>query len=429
MAEEMLADPVEIDQPDGEQAESSEGESRESTGSGQESESDAAYTTKYSREMRAAIKALEAAHPESAKYLKQARDNHARLFALGQLEPKGIDGVRETYSLVNSLARGETKGIQALTAMQEDLATYEEGDELIARGDPKALDALGEDFNAGLAKLAPAYLERVLKTDPGAFQAAVNPYIVSTLANSDLVREYNALVDVLNSQGDPRFDDKTKMSFAIQQLGKMGKWLNELAAGATAAKPAPATQQETGQPDPQAQIEQERREIHWERNIYPAAGKAVEEKFNELLKPLQPRLKLTETQRRAAFEDFKAKNTKLCEADKAYGQQISFYRKQKNPDAGSVLNTVKAQLAKTAKNAFDQVKAERWEAFLAAKPKVGSPAQPANGKPAGPVPPNVEIRTVKPPMSEINHRATPIEWLAMRQYRLNSGKIIRVVPN
>ena len=108
---------------------------------------------------------------------------------------------------------------------------------------------------------------------------------------------------------------------------------------------------------------------------------------------------------------------------------MNFYRKQKNPDAGAVLNSVKAQLAKTAKNAFDQVKAERWEAFLGAKPKVNSPAQPNGAKPAGPVPPNVEIRTVKPPMSEINHRATPIEWLAMKQYRLNSGKIIRVVPN
>ena len=146
MAEEMLADPVEIDQPDGEQAESSGGEPRESTDPGKESESDAAYTTKYSREMRAAIKALEAAHPESAKYLKQARDNHARLFALGQLEPKGIDGVRETYSLVNSLARGEAKGIQALTAMQEDLVAYEESDELLARGDPKGAGLAGRGF-------------------------------------------------------------------------------------------------------------------------------------------------------------------------------------------------------------------------------------------------------------------------------------------
>ena len=89
-------------------------------------------------------------------------------------------------------------------------------------------------------------------------------------------------------------------------------------------KPAPVTQQEPGQPDPQPRSERERREIHWERNIYPAAGKAVEDKFNELLKPLQPRLKLTETQRKAAFEDFKAKNTKLCQSDQGIYQSSEF---------------------------------------------------------------------------------------------------------
>lgn len=389
-------------------------------------ESDSPYTTKFSREMRAALKAWEQANPQSAKYAKQARDNHARLFALQQLEPDGIDGVRERYALLNSLSRGELKGSEALTAMQQELAGVEEVDSLLAAGDPRAFEALGEDFNQGLAKLAPAYLDRIQKSDPAAYDAAVLPHFVGMLAASDLVKEYNALVDVLNSENDPRFDDKTKMKFAMTQLGKMGQWLNTQQQKAGEIKPASGPGDKE-QGDPRADLEKERRELHWERHIYPSAGKAVEDKFNELLAPYQKRLHLSQRQRDAAFADFKSKNTKLCDADGDYNRQRNNYRAQKSPDPKAVMNMIRAQLTKTAQNAFDEVKAERWEAFLNGTPKP-KPAGAANGKPVTATGPNVQIVSVKPAMSEIDHRATPIDWLAKKQYRLFSGKVVQVRP-
>lgn len=428
--ETAIEEPIEgVEQSEAEPQETAEGaeEGRTET---EAAESDSPYTTKFSREMRAALKQWEAANPEMAKFSKQARDNHARLFALNQLEPRGIDGVREKYSLLDSLALGDVKGVEAITAMQEQLAGVEEVDSLLAAGDPKAFDALGEDFNAGLAKLAPAYLERVQRTDPAAYEAAILPHFVSYLASSEMVKDFNALVDVLEARNDPRFDEKTKMNFAFQQLAKMGEWMNKLATKAGEARPSGPQSGQENQEDPRAEIERERQELHWERHVYPETKKAVEDKFNELLKPLQARLKLTPTQRNAAFADFKAKNYKLGNADKDYMRQINFYRGQRNPDATAIMNLVKANLAKTAKTAFDQVKAERWEAFLTGRPKPAAPAA-ANGngaKPQGPVPPNVEIRTVKPPMNEIDHRNTPIAWLPLKQYRLYSGKVIRVVP-
>ena len=318
------------------------------------------YTTQFSRDYRSALKALEAQHPEQAKFLRQARDNHARLFALTQLEPKGIDGVRERYAMLDGLSRGELKGPEALSAIQEELAGVEEVDNLLIAGDPKAFDALGEGFNAGLAKLAPAYLERVSKSDPAAFEAAVLPHFVSTLAGSDLVKEFNALVDVLNAKDDPRFDDATKMKFAMTQLAKMGNWLNGLQAKVGEIKPAGATAT-AQQPDPQKEIERERQELHWERSIYPEAGKLVRQKFDELLAPLQKRLKLTTKQVDSAFADFKAKNKSACEADKDYMRQKNIYRGQKNPEPQAVLNMVRAQLAKTGKTVFEQVRSERWK--------------------------------------------------------------------
>jgi len=391
------------------------------------------YTTQFSREYRAAMKALELQHPEQKKFLQQARDNHARLFALTQLEPKGIDGVREHYAMLDGLVRGDFKGPEALTAIQEELAGVEEVDNLLINGDPKAFDALGEDFNAGLAKLAPAYLERVAQTDPAAFEAAVLPHFVSTLAGSDLVKEFNALVDVLNAKDDPRFDDATKMKFAMSQLAKMGNWLNGLQAKVGEIKPAGAAK-DTQQADPQKEIERERQELHWERSIYPEAGKLVRQKFNELLAPLQKRLKLTPKQVDSAYADFKSKNTAACEADADYIRQKNFYRGQKNPSPEAVLNMVRAQLAKTGKTVFEQVRSERWEGFLSGTPKP-TPQPGKDGKitPKGPASPNVEVRTVMPPRNEIDFQHTPIDWMAStrpggKQYRLFSGKVIQVRP-
>ena len=400
------------------------------SGAEQAQAKDDPYTTKFSREMRTALKAWEAANPEAAKYARQARDNHARLFALTQLEPKGIDGVREKYALLDGLSRGDFKGPEALTAIQDELASVEEVDRLLASGDPKAFDALGDDFNAGLAKLAPAYLDRIQKTDPAAFEAAITPHVVSTLANSDLVREYNALVDVLNAQNDPRFDDKTKMQFAITQLGKMGQWLNGLAEkGAAPVAAKPDGQREQFEQE-RNQFEEERQKAHWETKIYPSVRKEASDKFAEQLAPLQKRLNLNPVQKESAFGDFKAKLARLMESDKEYERQYNAYRKQKGPDAAAVTNFVRLNIAKRAKEAFDQVKEERWGGFLAGKPKTAPVVQPQNGvkpKTSGPVPVNVEVRSVKPPMNEIDHRNTPIAWLPMKQYRLYSGKVVRVV--
>src|SRR6266567_2668444 len=163
------------------------------------------YTTKFSREMRTALKQWEQANPEAAKFAKQARDNHARLFALTQLEPKGIDGVREKYALLDSLAHGEAKGPEALTAMREELAGIQQIDAKVAAGDPTALDSFGPDFNAGLAKLAQAILDRILSSDPEAHESIMLPQHVKFLAGSQFVKDYNDIIDVLNTQGDPRF--------------------------------------------------------------------------------------------------------------------------------------------------------------------------------------------------------------------------------
>jgi hypothetical protein len=418
----LEAEPIETE--GAEPAESTEQEPQQTT-----DQPDSPYTTKFSREMRAALKAWETANPESARFAKQARDNHARLFALTQLEPKGIDGVREKYALLNSLAVGDSKGIEAVTAMQERLAGVEEVDEMLASGNPKAFDALGPDFDAGLAKLAPAYLDRVKASDPAAYEAAILPHFVSQLAQSDLVREYNALVDVLNAQDDPRFDDATKMKFAISQLTKMERWMNGLAGKVGEIKPnGQVNTQQSELEQQRTELERERQQIHWDTKIKPLALQYENQTFNSLLDPYQKRLRLDDGAKADLLQAFKNGLENAGLRDKEYMRQMKIYQGQRNPDPNAVANYVKNAINKHSKTVLEGLVKARYGSFLAGKPQTQVKVTTNNGKPAGPVEPNVEIRTVKPPMSEIDHQRTPIEWLAQKKYRLYSGKIIQVRP-
>jgi hypothetical protein len=417
----LAAEPVETEGT--EPTESTEQEPQQSN------EPDSPYTTKFSREMRAALKAWEAANPDSARFAKQARDNHARLFALTQLEPKGIDGVREKYALLDSLAVDNSKGIDAVTAMQERLAGVEEVDEMLASGNPKAFDALGPDFDAGLAKLAPAYLDRVKASDPAAYEAAILPHFVSQLAQSDLVREYNALVDVLNAQDDPRFDDATKMKFAISQLTKMERWMNGLAGKVGEIKPnGQVNTQQSELEQQRTELERERQQIHWDTKIQPPLVQHENKTFESLLAPYQKRLNLDKASIAARMRDFKTALKAAGEADKDYMRQMKIFRNQRNPDPAVVNNFVKNAITNKSKAIMDQIINENYGSFLKGKPQTPLTSVTNKGKQAGPVEPNVEIRTVKPPMSEIDHQRTPIEWLAQKKYRLYSGKIIQVRP-
>jgi len=378
------------------------------------------YTTKFSREYRAALKAMETAHPESAKYLKQARDNHARLFALTQLEPKGIDGVRERYALLDSLAVGDVKGTEAISAMQERIQATDQVDQMLAAGDPKALESLGPDFDSGLAKLAPTILDRVMRSNPEAYQAAIQPHIVESLKNSDLVQNFNALVDILNTTNDPRLDDKAKMAMTIDKLGKMGQWLNSQSEKATTLPQA--SQQPDKLAEERTAFDKERQDHHWDTQIKPQAVQHENAKFEELFKPYNLRLKLDAGAKTDLMQSFKAALGKAGSADAEYQRQMKIYRAQKNPDPTAVTNFVKNSINKHSKTVMETLIKARYSPFLSGKPKAVV-ATAAGTRPAAP---NVEIRSVKPPMSEIDHRNTPVEWLAMKQYRLNSGKVIQV---
>ena len=78
------------------------GESTESTPQ-VDTEKDDPYSSKSSKAYSEWLKAQREAFkddPNASKFLRLSKDNHARLYQLQQMEPRGIDGIREKYAML-----------------------------------------------------------------------------------------------------------------------------------------------------------------------------------------------------------------------------------------------------------------------------------------------------------------------------------------
>ena len=82
---------AEVGTPDGE----SSAELSAQTPDSQQATPDDPYSSKSSKEYSAWLKGLKDADPEvNGKFARLSKDNHARLYQLQQMEPRGLDGVR-----------------------------------------------------------------------------------------------------------------------------------------------------------------------------------------------------------------------------------------------------------------------------------------------------------------------------------------------
>jgi hypothetical protein len=405
-----------------------EGLEQEQTEQPEQEAKDDPYSTRFGREYRQYLNSLKTTDPNSAKFVKQARDDYGRAFALKQLDPKGIDGIRENYAMLQAIG-----GTEGLTGLQERIAGVEAVDSLLAAGDPKAFDELGPDFAEGLAKLAPAYLDRVAQTNPAALEAAILPHLVNQLVNSPMLGSFNSAVDILNEVPPTWLTAEQKIHWNAERMqrvrervGQMSEWFNGVGQKAGEVKAAPQDKARTEFEAERTKFEQEKQDQHWNSNIKPQLAQHESAKFEELFKPYQQRLKLGGGAKEDLKQAYKAALNKAGSQDQEYLRQMKIYRGQKNPDPTAVTNFVKNAINKHSKAALESLVMARYGSFLKGSPKTAAPA----GKPGvktGPAGPNIEIRSVKPPMSEINHIKSNRLEMAQGIYTLYNGKKIQVV--
>lgn len=436
----MVMDVEQVESGSGGEVEQQETTTEQQTQETQTEESP--FSAKTSREFSNWLKGLKEANPNDpniAKFARMAKDAYSRQYALNQLDPKGLDGVRERYSVLDSVihndpVRGELKGADAIAALQDTAREIAEVDEKIAAGDATALDSFGDEMKAGIVKMAPAILDMARNMDPDAYAAAVLPHFVDALAGSPLVSNFNAMVDVLNEQMPAWLPDDKKEMWAqdrmkriIGMAGNMGTWLNAQ-ADKVKGQPKGAQQTANGKPvDKLNQREQEfnkrEQEQHWNTNISPKIDQHASLKFQELFRPYAKRLHLDGTTTNALKMEFSKRVASTAAKDKAYMDQVGRYRSQRNPDPSTVVNYAKVQFDKHAKTVMESLVNERYKPFLTGKPRVENVVQP-NGQRQPPPSPGVTIVSSKP--DNIDHKRTPLDWIHQKKYYLTNGKVVQV---
>lgn len=403
------------------------------------------FSAKSGREFSQWLKGLKDANPDDpniAKYARMAKDAYSRQYALNQLDPKGLDGVRERYSVLDSVIhndpeRGELKGADAIAALQDSAREIAKIDEKISQGDPTALDSFGDDMKAGIVKMAPAILDMARNMDPEAYNNAVLPHFVQALAGSPLVQNYNAMVDVLNEQMPNWLPDDKKQAWADDRLkrimgmaGNMGTWLNAQADKAGKLPQGKTAQEQDGKPvDKLGQREKEFNEreqaAHWSNNISPKLDAHASTKFQELFRPYAKRLHLDGATTNALKMEFSKRVSGQASKDANYSAQIKRYRAQRNPDPATVVNYAKVQFDKHAKTVMDSLVNERYKPFLSGKPRAPLTPQSSAGQQRTSPTSGITFVSAKP-TSGIDYKNTSPDMIYRNQYRLTNGKVVQV---
>jgi hypothetical protein len=398
------------------------------------------YSSKSSREYSQWLKGLrDSGDPTAAKFARLAKDNHGSMYALKQMFPNGIDGVRESKALLDSVIHQtpdgqELRGAEAIAALQDRAREYAEIDEKVAAGDPTALETFDDAMKAGVVKMAPAILNMAKDMDPEGYAAAVLPHFVEALGKSDLVQSFNGLVDVLNEQPPQWLTPDQKVSWGKDQMqkvvnlaSKMGGWLNAQAekAGKLPGKDG-VPRGTNGKTDPlserEAKFTQREQDHHWNTNINPKLDEYAGQSFSKLFAPYSKRLNLDPPTANSLKMEFSKRVAKEAAKDKAYIGQIGRYRSMRNPDPATVLNFTKVQFDKHAKTVMDALVNERYKPFLNSKPRVAA----TNGTAATAPAKGVQMVTVRPKDSDIDHRIRTLDQIHKKIFPLKNGKVVQL---
>ena len=219
----------------------------------------------------------------------------------------------------------------------------------------------------------------VRESNPEAYNQAVLPHFVEALRSSELVSNYNGLVDVLNEAPPKWLTENQKSEWTNDRLQRvmglaknMGAWLN--AQQAKAGEPLkagalPNGQAKTAAPSELETLRKEQETQHWNANITPKLDQHADKKFDELYRPYAKRLGLGKEQIADVKQAWVSGVSKKAAANPVYASQIKRYHSQSKPDANTVLNFARVEFDKHSKNTMDALMKTRFGSFLNGKPK------------------------------------------------------------
>lgn len=332
-------------------------------------------------EVRKALKAFRDASPENAKAVSALRDSYGRELAYKAVFPSVKDAQAAQTTLQTVESYGGVEGIQAT------IAEIEEVDQLLAAGDPKALDKIIEVAGEGFAKIAPAMLDKLQSSNPDAYAAAIRPHLVDAIGKSGLSEAFEAVIRSMEFAREPGASPEFKGKYekqATEGLSKIYQYLQNLGKQAP-----PAASTATGAPDKISERETAvaaREAQQFNQEVGSQANVKMNASLEKAISPYLRQLKLAPQAKSDFVQGVYDEVAKLAKADATYQRNKDAMFKAKTKDAGKIAQLMSAKFDEVVGQATKTVAARRYgkAAPAAGAPKVapGTPGTPAvAGKP------------------------------------------------
>lgn len=379
---------------------------------------------------------------DAGKYYRRIKDDHGRLQALGKLDPKGIDGVRERYAALDGVAYGDKKGLDAISSMQSSLAEAQSTLDAIASGD---VEALNEDQAAGIIRMVPAILDHLAEADSDTYTAALLPHFVEALKNSELVQNFNGLVDALQEKPPAWLKPEQRAEWTNDRLnrvmshvGNMGQWFkaqDERVKGLSNGQSGQRGRFEGQQQETRQQGETANPQF-WKDSVYPETNAHAEAVFDKELRPWAEKLakagfRLSDAKKTALAGEFVRGVISEALKDQNYKTQMGRYNRQRMPDGASVISTFKGEFNKHAARVLEALVRRDYGQILDKRTAARTNGN-GNGqhKSATPIIPQkgVKIVSVRPRKQDIDHPRTPLDWEYQNKYVLKDGSVVQFRP-
>jgi hypothetical protein len=378
---------------------------------------------KFTQEYRAWLKSLKD-DPVAGKWAKQSYNDHGRIVTLEkEIDPKGLDGVRDTYEYLKSIG-GREKVDEIVTRVQEQEAL----DSAILEGNPEVWKMLPEELAKALPKLGPSFMEHWRATDPQGYAASLQPTFFDSVLKSDLTSTLGEMDRILL---DKTLTPEQKLTQIDKSMTKVGDWYQNNKQLAEKSKPSDEENPWKKKWEERETQDKTQAEDHfWKQEVTPPLAQYENEQFKSMYAPYAKRLNLDQRAMDKLQGDFKRELTRLGSADEEYMKGMTTFRGAKNRNAVQIQTFAKNGIQKHAKEAFETALNDRYGFYL----KTNQPGkQQAKG-----VPPitGKDGKTVTPVVVSQKPNPKDVDWNAWKRldskskytgvYPLRNGQIVHV---
>jgi hypothetical protein len=367
-------------------------------------------------EVRKALKAFRDASPENAKAASALRDSYGRELAYKAVFPSVKDAQAAQTVLQTVESYGGVEGIQS--TIQE----IEEVDQLLAAGDPRAIDKIVEVAGEGFAKIAPAMLDRLQATNPDAYAAAIRPHLVEAIGKSGLSEAFGAVIQAYQFAQTPGATPEFKAKFekdAVEGLQKIQQYLQGL--GKKQETTTPPVQQNDAFTKREQELAQ-KEAAAFNNEVGGLANAKMNTSLEKAITPYLRQLKLGPQARQDFVQGVYDEVAKLAKADTNYQRQKDALFKSKTKDASKIAQHMTAKFDAVVGQAVKTVASRRYgkstPATATTTAKGNTTATVAAGKP-------IPVKEL-PSRNEVDWDKTSDDMM-MRGIRvLKSGKTVRL---